>query len=259
MNSFQLTKSDIHSTDVAAGKGYIFICTIIPYTLLQSKKIISVILFFLLSNNINARQDHVANDSAYLKVVAERTAKIVITLDVTDKIKAEKVQQIIATQYVQLNTIHDNSKATVAAIKARPISKEAIDDAVKKEEENKVLLLRQLHTQFISLLNSCLTNDQVEKVKDGMTYRVLPVTWAAYMDMLQNLTKEQKDKMYAWLVEARELSMDEGSSDKKHAVFGKYKGKINNYLSAAGYDMKKEGEEWAKRIKAAKEAKQNSN
>ena len=37
------------------------------------------------------------------------------------------------------------------------------------------------------------------------------------------------------------------------------KGSINNYLSAAGYDMKKEGEDWAKRIQAAKELKQNSN
>jgi hypothetical protein len=74
--------------------------------------------------------------------------------------------------------------------------------------------------------------------------------------MLPRLTQEQKDKMYAWLVEARELAMDEGSSDAKHAVFGKYKGRINNYLSAAGFDMKKEGEDWAKRIQAAKEAKQ---
>jgi hypothetical protein len=79
------------------------------------------------------------------------------------------------------------------------------------------------------------------------------------MDMLQNLTPEQKDKMYSWLVEARELAMDEGSSDAKHAVFGKYKGRINNYLSAAGYDMKKEGEEWQKRLEAAKKAKQKTN
>jgi hypothetical protein len=65
--------------------------------------------------------------------------------------------------------------------------------------------------------------------------------------------------MYGWLVEARELAMDEGSSDAKHAVFGKYKGRINNYLSAAGYDMKKEGEEWQKRIQEAKAAKQTQN
>jgi hypothetical protein len=43
----------------------------------------------------------------------------------------------------------------------------------------------------------------------------------------------------AWLVEAREIAMDGSTSDEKHAMFGKYKGKINNYLSKAGYDAKK--------------------
>ena len=32
--------------------------------------------------------------------------------------------------------------------------------------------------------------------------------------------------------------MDAGTSEEKHAIFGKYKGRINNYLSKAGYDMK---------------------
>ena len=41
---------------------------------------------------------------------------------------------------------------------------------------------------------------------------------------------------------------------KKHAWFGKYKGRINNYLSAAGYDLKKEGEDWQKRRQAGGEA-----
>ena len=53
-----------------------------------------------------------------------------------------------------------------------------------------------------------------------------------------------------WLTEARERAIDAESSDKKHAWFGKYKGRINNYLSAAGYDLKKEGIEWEKRRKA---------
>ena len=88
-----------------------------------------------------------------------------------------------------------------------------------------------------------------------MTYRVMPITYAAYQDMLLNLTAEQKEQIYAWLKEARELAMDEGSSDDKHKVFGKYKGRINNYLSGAGYDMKKEGEEWQKRIKEKEASK----
>jgi Protein of unknown function (DUF3826) len=198
-------------------------------------------------------------DTAYQRVIAERTAKIVNTLNIADAARREKAQDIIAQQYLTLNAIHDRSKAIIKEIKEKQPSKEEIADAVKKEEEDKSSKLKQLHTQFIAQLKTTLTEEQIEKVKDGMTYRVLPVTWAAYLDMLQHLTQEQKDKMYAWLVEARELAMDEGSSDAKHAVFGKYKGRINNYLSAAGYDMKKEGEDWAKRIQAAKDAKQNQN
>src|SRR5438132_546800 len=67
----------------------------------------------------------------------------------------------------------------------------------------------------------------------------------------------KKKKIYDWLVEAREHAMDAESSDKKHAWFGKYKGRINNYLSAAGYDMNKEGKEWQARIKAQQAAGKN--
>ena len=45
--------------------------------------------------------------------------------------------------------------------------------------------------------------------------------------------------------------MDAGSSEEKHAMFGKYKGRINNYLSAAGYDMKQAEKDLAERQKAA--------
>jgi hypothetical protein len=198
-------------------------------------------------------------DTAYQRVLLQRSAKIVAELGISDTIVSNKVTKQVAEQYYQLNAIHDMSKAAVAAIKAANLPKEQTDEQVKLEVDKKSKELKQLHNHFIALLEKRLTPAQVEKIKDGMTYKVLPVTWAAYMDMLQNLTPEQKTQMYAWLVEARELAMDEGSSDAKHAVFGKYKGRINNYLSAAGYDMKKEGEEWQKRIEAAKKAKQKTN
>jgi hypothetical protein len=71
-----------------------------------------------------------------------------------------------------------------------------------------------------------------------MTYGVLPLTFRVYQEMLPNLTAEQKTQIHAWLVEAREHAMDGFTSEEKHAWFGKYKGRINNYLAAAGYDMK---------------------
>jgi hypothetical protein len=158
-------------------------------------------------------------------------------------------------QYFRLNSIHDDSKAAVAAIKKQALPKEETDKAVKDEEDKKMLQLARLHADFIAYLKEQLTSDQIEKVKDGMTYRVFPVTYTAYEDMIPGLTAEQKGKIYAWLKEARELAMDEGSSENKHKVFGKYKGRINNYLSAEGYDMKQEEAAWQKRIKERNEKK----
>jgi len=64
------------------------------------------------------------------------------------------------------------------------------------------------------------------------------VTYRRYQQVLPELTDEQKREILANLIEARELAMDGGSSDEKHAIFGKYKGRINNYLSAQGYDLR---------------------
>jgi hypothetical protein len=209
-------------------------------------------------DNIFAQKNK-ATDTAYQRVISDRTAKIVNTLGIENTVQYDRVHQQLMDQYFQLNTIHDNSKATIVSIKTTTIAKEEMDEAIKNELAKKTILLKQLHGNFITKLTASLTTAQIEKVKDGMTYKVLPVTWNAYSDMLPQLTQEQKDNMYAWLVEARELAMDEGSSDAKHAVFGKYKGKINNYLSAEGYNMKAEGEAWAKRIQTAKESKQKQN
>jgi hypothetical protein len=40
------------------------------------------------------------------------------------------------------------------------------------------------------------------------------------------------------LIAAREIAMDAGTAEEKHQVFGKFKGRINNYLTAQGYDLK---------------------
>ena len=81
-----------------------------------------------------------------------------------------------------------------------------------------------------------------------MTYNVMPNTYAAFQDMLPNLTATQKKYIFDALVEAREHAMDAGTSKEKHAWFGKYKGRINNYLAKEGYDLNKESTEWHKRL-----------
>jgi len=197
--------------------------------------------------------------AGYKKAIAERSAKIVNSLSITDPVKYSQLVSVIADQYFALNTIQEKNEAAVAVIKKDTTEKAKQTIALKLQEEKKSTEVLQLHNGFIAQLKGNLTEEQADKVKDGMTYNVFPLTYKAYQEMIPSLTAVQKDKIYNWLKEARELAMDAESSDKKHAVFGKYKGRINNYLSAEGYDVKKEGEEWAKRIQASKGAKQSQN
>jgi hypothetical protein len=79
--------------------------------------------------------------------------------------------------------------------------------------------------------------------------------------MIPSLKKEEKAQILAWLKEAREFAIDAENSNKKHEAFGKYKGRINNYLSKRGYDLVKEREAWYERIKVrdAKKKKKEKN
>jgi mRNA-degrading endonuclease RelE of RelBE toxin-antitoxin system len=197
-------------------------------------------------------------DAAYYNVVKQRASKIVSKLGIADPAKEERVQTIIAQQYQNLNNVHTSRDEQIKAVKAKvDQGKEAIAADVKAIEKKADKKLAKLHKKYLKQLGKQLTEEQVVQVKDGMTYGVLPITYNGYMQMLPNLTEEQKKQIMAWLVEAREKAMDAESSEKKHWWFGKYKGRINNYLSASGINMKQAGEEWQKRIKAEQEAKKS--
>lgn len=216
-----------------------------------------ILVIFTGSISLNAQTSTVAVEQ-YKKVINGRVAKIVNTLGIADSGEYNKILAIIAGQYFSLNNIQEQSKKEIAGLKEQSFPADELTAAVNKRKEEKNSSIKQLHAAFIAQLKTNLTEEQLEKVKDGMTYRVLPLTYSAYLDMLPDLTNEQKGKIYSLLKEARELAMDGESSDHKHAIFGKYKGRINNYLSAAGYDMKKEGQEWQKRIKEKQAKEKNS-
>ena len=178
-------------------------------------------------------------DDEYLKVVTERAAKIVVKLELEDPEKKVRVRDIIAMQYYNLSRIHDSRDHRISEI----MEDEGLDEASKQEQVEKLRAgadkeVKKLHDDYLEKLSCELTSAQVDMVKDGMTYGLVEHTYNAHLSLLPELTGEQKTKMWDWLVEAREIAMDAGSSEEKHFWFRKYKGKINNYLSAEGYDLK---------------------
>ena len=189
-------------------------------------------------------------DPKYVESIVSRSQKIVDKLGINDAKVAEDVRNVIANRYFTLNDIYETRDAKVKEIKESDLVGEAKNNALKAAEDAKDAALYRIHFAFPADLSLFLTVEQIEAVKDGMTYGVLKITYDSHLDMIPSLKKEEKAQIYAWLKEAREFAIDAENSDRKHAFFGKYKGRINNYLAKRGYDLKKEREEWYKRVKA---------
>lgn len=212
---------------------------------------ITTVLLLIVSIAGIAQDKKAAEQDAYLKTITQRAEKIAVGLGIADGAIKDKVSLVIRDQYSDLNDIYTQRDIEVKAVKEKYTDKTERETALAKINTEVDKQLTKLHGQYLKKLGKHLNEQQIGLVKDGMTYNVLNITYKAYQDQILTLTEAQKKQIWDWLVEAREKAMDAESSDKKHAWFGKYKGKINNYLSAAGYDLKKEGEEWEKRRKAA--------
>lgn len=196
-------------------------------------------------------------DTAYVASILKRSQKIVDKLEIKDQTKGEAVLHIIANRYFELNDIYEVRDRKLAEAKTlEGEMKQLKSDLAKYEADSK---LYRSHFAFPATLSLYLTEEQITQVKDGMTYGVVDVTYNSHLDMIPTLTEEEKAQLMAWLIEARELAMDAENSNKKHGVFGKYKGRYNNYLSKRGYNLTAEREAWYKRIEArkAKEAKKS--
>lgn len=202
---------------------------------------ILLLVLFLAANTLCAQSTNAApepKDVAYTRVITERVTKIIAPLGIADAGKSNRVHDLIAQQYRSLKDIHFVRDSEIRNAKALA-DKAAANAAIQAARDEAKPKLDQLHSEFLAKLSTELSTQQVDQVKDGLTYGVLPLTYGVYLKMYPELTDEQKSQIKAWLTEAREVAMDGSTSQEKHAAFGKYKGRINNYLSKAGYDAKK--------------------
>lgn len=192
--------------------------------------------------------DSIGRDAKYVETIMLRSTKVTDALKITGTARGKEVLNIVANRYFKLNDIYterDSIKAVAKTLTG--------NDKKQKMEYAEILKDQKLyksHFGFIADLSVYLSEKEVETVKDVLTYNVVNVTYKAQCDMIPSLKLEEKVQILAWLKEAREYAMDAESSKKKHEAFGKFKGRINNWLSKRGYNLTKEREEWAKRVKA---------
>ena len=174
--------------------------------------------------------------TAYTQSIEKRVADILDSLELKDSAKKLKVRDILIAQYRSLRDWHDANDPR-------------LKNASEPDAQETKASLKTLHGKFISSLSAELTPEQVEKVKDKMTYGTVKVTYDAYCEIIQNLTDVEKQKILELLKEAREEAMDGGSHQEKTAIFKKYKGKINNYLDSQGHNVKQSYKDWGEKQK----------
>ncbi len=186
-------------------------------------------------------------EATYELGVTRRTEAIVKLLNLTDEAKSNKAQEIILAQYHALRTRDEAIDGKLkAAHKELTFANRADDLAVES---------KPLHEKFLGQLTEILTSEQVEQIKDAMTYNTVKVTYNAYCAIIPGLTDADKAKILEQLKLAREEAIDGGNAPEKHAIFQKYKDQINDYLNNHGYDVAKAYKEWdAKQAAAAKTA-----
>lgn len=187
-------------------------------------------------------------DQDYVNTILGRAKKVTDALNISGTDKGTQVMNIVANRYFELNDIYEERDSLKEV--ASKLTGDAKKQAQAFAEAQKDSKLYRSHFAFDANLSLLLDAAGIETVKDVMTYNVVKVTYDAQCDMIPTLKEEEKAQILAWLKEAREFAIDAESSNKKHEAFGKYKGRINNYLSKRGYDLTKEREEWAKRVKA---------
>jgi hypothetical protein len=175
-------------------------------------------------------------EAFYANAIEIRTGDILKVLNLTDSTKSNAVHDALVAQYHDLR-VRDAEIDTRLKVDGKEVN--YANRAPQLELRSK-----PLHDQFVTKLSAILTPEQVEQVKDLMTYNKVKVTYDAYCSIVPRLTEADKAKILELLKSAREEAIDGGSAPEKSAIFQKYKDQINHYLDTQGHDTAKAFQDW---------------
>lgn len=178
-------------------------------------------------------------ETLYTANLESRVADIVKALNLTNAVAATQVHDLLVAQY---RVMRARDALIDAQLKAQDKDINYANRGEKLRAESKIL-----HDAFFARLSALLTPEQIETVKDKMTYNKVKVTFDAYCQIIGKLTDEEKAKILEFLKAAREEAVDGGSAPEKSAIFQKYKDQINAYLTANGHDVAQAFKDWTEK------------
>ena len=145
--------------------------------------------------------DSEGRDPQYVKTIISRSQRATDALGITWTPMGQNVLNIICNRYFKLNDIYAE----------RDSIKKTDKELAEAQCDSK---LYRSHWGFLADLSRYLKPQEIDKVKDVMTFDVVKVTYEAQCDMIPTLKEEEKQQIMAWLIEARELAIDAESRRK---------------------------------------------
>ncbi len=169
--------------------------------------------------------------SDFERRIAGRAANQVKRLQLSDDERAGKARAVVTRFYRDLNAAQEQRDQQLQGIAPGDLAQlhRAQFEADKR--------IQTVYGELIGGLAAIVDEKQIEALKDGMTFDMVPLSFATYQRLFPDMNARQKTQVYDWLVDAREIAIVAGSAETKLDVFRVNKMRMHAYLAAQGFDV----------------------
>lgn len=172
-----------------------------------------------------------AEDPAFEPVAERRTDGIMNQLDL-DGEQAPRVRRLVRNFMVDTKNINEGSKVP--------------------DDRKQARLEEARSTLFAGFDSEELSDEQRLAIKNGLSANHYKINYDAFLNLVPDLSEEQKKYIHEQLAEVCDEAILLNSGEAKGELFVNRRGRINNYLSDQGYDLKELSKERNARLRKGK-------
>jgi hypothetical protein len=180
-----------------------------------------------------------------------KAAEWVASLNLNDKAKEQRVQQLISTHLKAVRDWHNDHPYTLVPEGMNPITGKVFNKLERQVIINSTLP-KTVHEQLMAGLQKELTSQQIEAILDKYTIGKVAFTFNGYKTIVPNLTPADENIILTNLKAAREQAIDYKNMDQISTIFKIYKTKIETYFTDSGRNWHQMFKAYADASKAKK-------
>ena len=202
-----------------------------------------------------------ANDDAMRKKVDKKAAKIVESLKLAEAGKAAKVKTVVSDWLAVMMTWHKGHDAELNRLwgewnRARSVvpRDEYPGEVIAHQIDAVYASLKPAYEDYIKRLSAELTAEQIDAIKEGWSRSPgMTRTCNAYLEIVPDLTAQDKEVIKARMLMAREAAMLTDADKEIIAIYKRHKVKVEQYVGAL--EWTKLHRAYAERVKSKSEKK----